>query len=270
MSAFVGSQAPAARRRAAGTKHYLFIITGGSKDANSGTIKILKFLAHCKPWLAKMRVSLEVKKVAAKDLQHPRLRAAFRSKNIGSFPALKTSNRVVEGVTSIADFYIRVVQDYRKFLEKQGYVEPDVDVALKRKDEPNLSNSTAEDLYRNYYGDEMTFSAAEHDQGDDTMGDNESMMGRYHDMIKRRAEMSKNRKKPAFVDAAGLDRPAAGSGSDNVEEDELIDQLVNTVVGPVSAETLRKAHSDEGGEDAREELMLRAFWENQSESRTDD
>lgn len=259
--------------------HHLFVIVGGSPDAQAGTIRVLQFLAHCKPVLMRIGVVMEVHKIRPEMLRDPRLVAALQAKGIVEFPAVKTPRKLFAGVTNIARAYTVVIEDYKRMLKAQGEEADRTASAVGRRGLNVPGGASADDIYRDYYASELSFSAAETDHGDEGMGGGgeSGMMDKVRTMMKHRQMIDDQRAKKsgAYIheDAAVASHrqnpsdPAAPGVGDNVADEHLIDRLIATTTAPVTQETLDKAfQSDGGSEDAREDLMLHAFWENQKES----
>lgn len=269
---------------ASNNKHILFILVSGptrsradtvSEEAKAATVRILQFLSHCKPWLAKMQIGVEIKQIKLGLAKDPRLKQTLQEKGITEFPALKTRRRVYVGVKNIATVYSKVIESFKEASRKTGQAQlSKTDQAIYRRGEMNPSGASAEDIYRSYYKDDLTFWAAEHDQEDNAMGSADTMMSSFHSMMKRRQETEEKRvdRPQAFLDRPGISKkgpPRKGTASkaDNLAEDELIDRLISTVSNPVTQETLDRAFgSVQGSEDAREDVMVASFWENQRES----
>lgn len=252
--------------------HYLFVVVNGTTQAQAATVKILQFLAHSKPYLVRLKINLEVKKISPEMLQNARLKQALIAKGITSFPALKTSKRILMGVRNIAEFYSVLMDEFDKILAKHD--DQQTMAALGRQGVDVPGGASMDDIYRDYFASELTIGAAERDGGDEGMGDggSDAMMARMHDMIKRRDQINakRNKRSGAYLDPASqMTQSDRGRKADNVADEELIDRLIATTTAPVTAETLDKAFKSEGGsgvDDAREDLMVRAFWDNQSES----
>ena len=243
--------------------HKLFVIVGGSDEATAATVRILQFVAHCKPWLNQMRIALKVEKIRAALLTRDVLRKALTAQGLTEFPALKTPNRRYLGVSKIAGVYSVAIQDFKK--SQKGMTR--TQVADARRGIEIEGAASADDIYRNFYANELTFKAAESDHGDTSLGDKDNMMSQFQDMVKRRSEAQERRKgqRNPYISETGThpQRPQ----SDNVADDGLIDRLIATATAPVTQSTLDKAFGDcSGAEDSREDVMLAAFWENQTES----
>ena len=273
--------APAAARGAPARDvhvHHLFVMVGGTRASTAATMKLLQFMAHCKPWLARMKIDFKIDKVRPELLaKSPKLQEAFRAKGITAFPALRTPRGTVRiGVQPIAKTYSQVIDDFKRALQSDEEASGRTGVALDRQG-IELGDASYDDIYRTYFADDLTFGAAESERGeeDEGMGDTGSMMASYQSMLRRRQNMTESRKKRgnAYVDSKGRRkrqdaRTTAPDGDiADVESEAAIDRLISTVVAPVDDATLRKAFGEGGGaEDAREDVMLNAFWENQSTS----
>jgi hypothetical protein len=255
-------------------EHHLFIIVGGSADSQSGTIRILQFLAHCKPWLARIGVVMVVHKVKSEMLRDPRLVAALQSKGLSEFPSVKTPRKRFLGVKQIAQAYTMVIEDFKRMLKSQGEEDIRTDHASGRKGTNVPGGASDDDIYRNFYASELSFSAAETDHGDDGMGGGgkDAMMEQFRGMTERRQtiESARSKSSGAYIEedasVQAQRRGGAGMGDDAADE-QLIDRLIATTTAPVTQETLDRAFKGDGGsEDAQDDLMLHAFWENKKES----
>lgn len=253
--------------------HYLFVIVNGTEQAQGATVKVLQFLAHIKPYLARLKVQLEVKKISPELLRNQRLKASLIAKGITNFPAVKTSKRILMGVRNIIEFYSVIVDDFKRMVSGQEEEKRTMS-ALERQGLAVPGGATMDDIYRDFFASELSIGAAERDGGDEGMGEggSDAMMSRMHEMIKKRDQInaSRNKRSGAYLDMSGQSsRSQAAAAADNVADEELIDRLIATTTAPVTQETLDKAFKGEGGDgvdDAREDLMVKAFWDNQSES----
>jgi len=256
--------------------HNLFVICGGTQAATASTIRILQFVAHVKPWLAKIGVSVDVHKITPQMLRDARLVSALQAKGLTEFPAVKTPRRQFVGVPQITRAYAMVVQDYKRMSQAKGQEEPETYLADARRGMAASGGASAEDIYRDYYARELTFTAAETDQGDEGMTDDnaDSMMSKVRDMMQKRTVIddARTKRSGAYVsDDPGSEKArrqqAEPGGGDEEADGLLIDRLIATATAPVTQDTIDKAFLVEGGsEDAREDLMLNAYWQNQMES----
>lgn len=249
---------------AAQQTHNLFVVVGGTDGARAATIRVLQFMAHAKPWLERLGVTIAVHKIRPEMLQDPRLCEALRAKGITDLPAVKTPRKLFLGITQITQSYSAIIAEFRR-----TFGDSKTDAAIARREQTVPGGASGEDIYRDYYAADLSFTAADSDQGDEPMsGSGDGMMKQLQSMMARRKtiDASRQKKSGAFVSGAGAPARAPGTG-DNVADDDLIDRLITTTTVPVTQHTLDVAFgAGEGAEDAREDLMIRAFWENQEES----
>lgn len=241
--------------------HYLFIYTGTPEGVAQAT-KVLKFFNAAKSWLGRMGVKIEVSRVTQAQLANPRLVEAFRKKGVTEFPAAKTPNRLFLGVDQITRSYADVIDNFKESTFVKARPAP-----------PSLSALAASgaDLHREFYKDELTMGAAERDTGEDVLGDpgSKQMMSRFHEIATRRTEKDQSRTKRtgAFVDGAAPAPPPARTRTGALSERGAMDDIIAKASGPVTQDTLDRAFADDGeNANAREDIMMRAFWTNQSET----
>lgn len=246
--------------------HNLFVIVGGSRDATAATVRVLQFIAHCKPWLMKMRIQVEVQKIRPEHLKSKKLVATLTKAGIKEFPALKSPRRLYLGAKRIMEVYDMVIRDFKRASQQEASGMSKTQIAEARRGLEFDGSATMDDIYRNYFADELSMGAAERDGGDPGMAETDSMMADYHKMIKRRAQTAEKRGGAAYVSKPGAP-PRPAEGPSNVEDDALIDRLIATATAPVTQETLDAAFGQGAdAESSREDLMLSAFWSNQEES----
>jgi len=270
-----GRPAAGAAAGAAAPLHHLFVVVNGTRDSTAATVRVLQFMAHCKPWLARMRINFKIDKVPATLLAtSDKLRAAFREKGITSFPALRTPRGTVRmGVRDIAAIYTRVIGDFKRMLEADQQSTEKTTVAVNRQG-IEIGDASQEDIYRTFFAEDLTMEAAEDDrsEGDEGMSSSGNIMSQFQTMMKRRAAMDGTRSKRgnAYVGGKGRRSEKGAAPQADVadaDSDAVIDRLIDTVVAPVDEGTLQRAFGSGGGADsARDDLMLSAYWENQSSS----
>lgn len=228
--------------------HQLFVIVDGPPAGKADTAAVLRFVAKAKLHLAAIGVQFKVVQVTAAMLKNPRVVEAFRAASISGFPAAKTQHRVYVGAQAITGIYTQALRQFR-----------DRKARGTAAAAGEYGGESPDDLYRNYIAGDIDIRRAAQDTGDDGIGSTEDMMKLYQQKMQERQQINERRKgsQPAYLS------PPAGAPLDT---GDAIGDLISQVSAPVTSDTLRAAFGDEGGADAREDLMLRAFWENQSES----
>lgn len=258
-----------------GQVHHLFVLVNSTPAATESTVRVLQFLAEVKPWLRRVRITHKIQKIEASMLVHPKLVQALELKGITTFPALKTPNRLFLGVGNITKVYKALIADIQKAVAQANSGRTDSAVGRRGMgafgSNPLGPAAGSSDPYRDFIAGELSFQSAETEPGDDSMGDggSDSMMSRFRDMQQHRSKVNERRKKGtgAFVAEPGQSRPVDPGPVDNVADNALIDRLISTSTDDVTQEVLDRAFKSGGdAEDAREEVMVRAFWENKSES----
>lgn len=246
-----------------GQEHKLFVIGNGPRELTVSTFEVLRFLIKVKAPLRGMGIFINVQKIDSKLLTNPKLVEAFQKKKISGFPALVTPNHIYIGEKKVIEIYTKAYEDIKR-LKGQG-------TAAQSRSYKAVSS---EDTYRDFVANDMSIKNAMSDRGETAIGEStEDIMGKYQAMMQHRAESHAKRKgAPAsYVSANGAGHGRIGEDSstmaDNMAEADAIDSLIAQVSsGPVTQETLDQAFRGEGGSDAQEDMMMRAFWENQSTS----
>jgi hypothetical protein len=238
--------------------HRIFVVVHGSPDATASTIKILQFLAHCKPWFDEGNIRIDVQKVEGRLLANPRLVDSMARNGITILPALKTPNNVYLGVKSISDAYTRVV----KSMQAQKAASPRRSKTLEamtRRGEDALGGATEDDIYSRWAHNSINDDSNASEGGIGGEEDTQDMMSKFQEMTKKRAKSAQSRKPSQ---AAFLDK------DNQIEDEKLIDRLIKTTVsGPVDEETLKRAYAGgEGSGDAAEDAACAAYWSNQAET----
>jgi hypothetical protein len=258
-----------------GQVHHLFVLVNSTPEATESSVRVLQFLAKVKPWLRRVGIAHRIQKIEASMLAHPKLVRALESKGITTFPALKTPNRLFLGVAGIVKVYRALIADIQKF-DKQA-ASGRTDSAVGRRGMGTFGSNPlgpaagSSDPYRDFIASELSFDSAEREPGDDSIGDggSDSMMTRFRDMQQSRSKMNESRKKGtgAFVSEPGHSGNVDPGPTDNVGDNDLIDRLISTSTDDVTQDVLDRAFTVGGDvDDAREEVMVRAFWENQRET----
>lgn len=240
--------------------HTLFVVTNGSKQLMEQTKTILRFLAKIKPHLMNMGVAIEVWPVRSEMLQNQKLIDKFRSKKITQFPALKTPNHIYLGIKNIEDIYSRAIKDWQRYASRGTASEA-----------AGYSGYSTEDAYSAFIKDDIDIQRAAQDKGETPIGDSGDLMSQYQAMMKRRSDaMSKHAgyRTDDYTGGEGTKHSIRTSGGSNLGgEDDDIAALIDEVnSGPVTEDTIAAAFSADGGGDAQDDVLMRAFWENQSES----
>jgi len=248
--------------------HHLYVLTGGGAPQES-TVRILQFIARCKPWLGAMRINFKVQKVEPAMLRNSRVVAAFEGKGITEFPALKTGEAVYLGAEKIARAYAQAIDGFKQ-RQAAGGARPAAggppsatDIALGRQG-VSAPVGSSQDLYRTYFKEEWDPEQRGKEGGDEGIsGDqSENMMKKYQEMVKRRAGMETRRKGGS---APAPPPPPRKNVAASQPDEDKISSLIDTLEAPVTAKTIQEAHKGHGSS-PDDELMLK-FWENQSETR---
>lgn len=231
-------------------EHTLFVIVRGTAAATAVTKQVLGFLAKHKERLDEMGVRVQIEQVPAALLgAHPKLVQSFLDKGITEFPCLRTPRKLYLGAKAILTVYAEGIRDFLDW-RRSG-------AAAGRRGEEDFSAESAEDMYRSFYASEMTFAAAQADQGGgDELGDGggAGMMSKMQEAMRARATRSKT--SPAYVSAGQEDA-----------DDRAIRDLTSAISAPVSSKTLAQAYAGGGGsDDARDDLLAAAYWANREES----
>jgi hypothetical protein len=244
-----------------GQEHKLFVIGDGPDELTKDTFAVLKFLVTLKAPLRRMGINITVQKIESRMLTNPRLAKALKGKGITELPALATANHIYLGRSRIIELYRKAAHDIKR-LKAQG-------TAARSS---SYVAESSEDLYRNYISEDIDIKNSMKDRGETAIGESQDdIMAKYQARLQHRADAnSKRRGAPSYVHDAGAgsgrlsdDSGMRNSGSEMDAIDNLIAQVSS---GPVTQETLDAAHRGEGTTDAQEDMMMRAFWENQTTS----
>lgn len=230
--------------------HKLFVITEGPREFTEQTLAVLEFVKRVKPYLDRMDVAVEVVRVQARQMGDQRLVDAFRGKGITSFPALKTPNHIYAGTGDIARIYTRAIKEFQEYM-RRGTAE----------EAAEYGGASAEDIYKEFIGKDIR-AGSDWASGDDPIGETGDMMGRMQEMMRKRAEAAAK-----FKGNSGGGSGLAPVVENNVKsgDDPAIDKLINEIgAGPLTSETIDQAFKGEAPDDARDDVLMKAFWANQS------
>jgi len=148
------------------------------------TLELLKFVHQHLGEFKQMGVSTKVNKIKSADLRNPRLIEAMKRRGITSLPAVVTPNNVYVGLKTIFDLYSRNLKEH-------------VAIAGRGVATPEGAVMEDEDLFRKYYGAEMTLEKALDDTEDVSVGDSgKDMMTSYREFMASREKMAANRPQP--------------------------------------------------------------------------
>lgn len=268
-----GHSASASSKRGGKKIHHLYVVVNGTKKSLALTIQILQFMNQRKLYLEKLNIKFEVNKIDARLLKESdKLRRAFVTKGIKQFPAVKTSmGNIRLGVENIIKLYSNVIEDFKKYVEESGRYGETQESMMRRGVEIGGS-ATYDDMYRNFFAKDLSIGSKF--EGEDTLsGGTDNMMAKFTEIQRRRNESNKQRQNDQ--DYAYLDKkdnhynkkPSGAAPSDEITDHEsnaAIDRLISTLAGPVDESTLKNAFG--GSENAQDDMMVSAFWQNQSES----
>jgi hypothetical protein len=253
--------------------HNLYVLVVGenaaapnSRKGRELTLAILKYIHDRLPVFTKMGVNIRVHKVKKSDLGNARLVEAMKRRGISSLPALVTPNNTYVGNRSIGEVYEKNIAEYQAFL-RQGTEAP-TGIA---QDDDDLAS---------FYRSEMTFEKAADDDGlgddGDGIGEGGDMMDSYRQMMQRRETKGPGRGQTAPGHAAPPKRggaPAPARRPDNVapRAGGTMDSLIDRMAGDIDAQTFEDAFAGgggdsldlDGGTNAQDDLMEKAYWANQ-------
>jgi len=262
------------------TKHNLYVkvVTGADPDHKSRdlTLQVLRYIHESLPMFQKMDLAVRVTRVRSQDLQDPRFVAAMRRRGITRLPAMTTPNNVYIGFNEIRDIYSRNLKEF---------------TALSRRGDRPIEGIAPDGDLESYYQDEMTFARAAEDADETGLGDNdeEGMMNAYRHMMAQREAAEAGRKQPAAPSTrrgrpapvtSGRRAPPARSTApgrpDNLGPapppsldpyDAEIQNTINRLARDIDDNVRSRAFAPsddgvDGDEDARDDLMERAFYSN--------
>lgn len=254
--------------------HHLYVIVVGAnpqtpsdKQSRVTTLQILQFISQRLKIFTEMGVKVNVLKISKKLLSDPRLVAAMKGKGITRLPALKTPNAVYLGREAIEGVYTSNIQEYQ---------------AWKRREVEKPVGLSGEDELDDFYRSEMSFDRAfaEEDMGDEeNIGEGGDMMKSYSSALAAREGRGS---RPSGSLRGSHPPPSQGNPqrSDNVptaSSEDSMDDLINQLSGQIDSQTFEQAFAGSGGDsldddgldgggNAQDDLMERAYWANQQES----
>ena len=148
------------------------------------TLELLKFVHQNLAAFKQMGVIMKVNKVGSADLRNPRLTDAMKRRGITNLPAVLTPNNIYIGLGAIIDMYMRNLQEHKA-------------IAGRGMAAPQGAVMEDEDLFRQFYGNEMTLEKAENDADDASIGDDEKdMMSSYREFMSKREQFAASRQPP--------------------------------------------------------------------------
>lgn len=240
----------------------MYILEGSSPEIDLSMKETLKFVAACCPWIKRVGVVMKVVRIKQPMLAHAQVKEALSNAGVTRFPTIKTKRRIAVGIEEITKMYTRFIEDYKRFMSNKKGTK--TDQAMFRRGEEEDDSLVPENMHRAFCAAELSFGAAASDGAEEPLGDvgDDSMMGKYRDMTKRRAAIDHRR---GHKTAPMFDSPQTDEKSK--AEDISIDDLVAQVTAPVSSDLIDKAFSAEGGsDDPHDALMVKSFWDNQEDS----
>jgi hypothetical protein len=257
------------------------------------TLQLLTFIHQHLAEFKQMGVAMKVNKIRSIDLKNERLIDAMRKRRITSLPAVTTLYGEYIGLKAIIDLYDRNLREHAAMASRgvaavQGIV------------------SEEADLFRQFYGDEMTFEKAENDTEDAQIGDNGmDLATAYREHMARREQFARPaatrggrggaagqpraappRAAPpratvaqprAAAAAAAVAPPRGGNVAPPLEtdaDDRDFNDMLERMSRDIDENTRTQAFSAGGGDadfdentsDPRDDLMVSAFYANQTSS----
>jgi hypothetical protein len=281
----VGPRADLSRADTSVVEHQLYvkIVNGTDPDKKSPliTLSLLQYVHGIVDTLRQMGIVVTVNKIKSTSLQNAALTTAMKKRGILRLPALTTANDVYLGEKEIRDVYEKNIQEFS---------------AVGRRGERAVEGATPDDDLHSWYKDEMTFERADEDADETGIGESESMMDAYRDMMMSReggggsrAEAPRQAKQPVVPGGSSRQPPAsrgapprartATARPDNVRarpldpEDAEIQDTIDRLSRDIDTGTRERAFASGGGDsyadddgDPQDDLMEAAYWSGRADS----